>query len=71
MDELNALETDVGNTAAQNWEASVVGPGPAISTQPTTLPDMPVVMPTMPVAPSHEPVQEEDPFANLEASMAI
>jgi len=73
MDELNMLEGEANMEDTNAWESSIVGPGPTgpVATQPTTLPTMPVVLPSMPVAPVHEPAQEEDPFADLEASMAI
>jgi len=69
MDELMGLGNEAESMEANAWEADLIGPGPKVPSQP--LPTMPTAPLHLPVAPSHEPVGEEDPFADLEASMAI
>jgi len=69
--ELDDLELQGNESEVDAWERQNLGPQPA---QPVAQP----TMPTMPQAPVHLPQvpqtqlpQEEDPFADLEASMAI
>merc|ERR1712100_160205 len=71
MDELMGLGNEADANAANAWEADLMGPGQPVQVPSQPLPTMPTALLHMPVAPTHEPVAEEDPFADLEASMAI
>ena len=71
MDELMGLGNEADANAANAWEADLMGPGQPVQVPSQPLPTMPTAPLHMPVAPTHEPVAEEDPFADLEASMAI
>ena len=70
MDELMGLGNEADANAANAWEADLMGPGQPVQVPSQPLPTMPTAPLHMPVAPTHEPVAEEDPFADLETSMA-
>ena len=71
MDELMGLGNEADANAANAWEADLTGPDQPVKVPSQPLPTMPTAPLHMPVAPTHEPAAEEDPFADLEASMAI
>merc|ERR1712093_192804 len=71
MEELMGMGERAGGEAADQWAGEALGPVPNHPVRNDPVPSLPTVPIHMPVAPTHEPVQEEDPFADLEASMTI
>merc|ERR1712093_273916 len=86
MEELMGMGERASGEAADQWAGEALGPVPnhpvrndpvrndPVRNDPVRndpVPSLPTVPIHMPVAPTHEPVQEEDPFADLEASMTI